>query len=70
MNKISKSVQNLFTRRIEIMSKIVNLKQVENLGWQAFKATGDINAYGMIVSSRELQKEHQKEEEQTNGFGM
>ena len=52
------------------MSKIKTLKHIENLGWEAFKATGDINAYGMIVSSRELQKEHQKEDEQTNGFGM
>ena len=69
MNKISKSVQNLFTRRIEIMSKIKDLKKVEDVAWKAFAATGDINAYGMIVASRELQREKIQENQQ-NGLGM
>ena len=52
------------------MSNIKNLKHIENLAWKAFKMTGDINAYGMIASARELQLEKQKEDEQNNGFGM
>lgn len=51
------------------MSKLKDLKRVEDIGWKAFEATGDINAYGMIVASRELQKEKIQENQQ-NGFGM
>lgn len=51
------------------MSDIKNLKKIEDLGWEAFRATGDIGAYGMIVSSRELQKEKNRENE-SNGMSM
>ena len=53
------------------MSDIKNLKKAEDIGWEYFRRTGDINAYGMVVSSRELAKEKRFEQEQeSNGFGM
>lgn len=52
------------------MSSVKNLKKIENLGWKAFEATGDINAYGMIVSSRELLQMEEQKEEQNNRYGM
>lgn len=53
------------------MADIKTYKKMEDLGWEAFRKTGDINDYGMVVSSRELAKEKaiQIEQEQ-NGFGM
>ncbi len=44
-------------------------KKIENLGWEAFAKTGDINCYGMVVSARELAKTKEKENEE-NQMGM
>ena len=53
------------------MGKIEDYKKAENIGWKFFEKTGDINAYGMVVSSRELTKEKLFEQEQeNNGFSM
>ena len=53
------------------MGKIEDYKKAENIGWEFFEKTGDINAYGMVVSSRELAKEKLFEQEQeNNGYGM
>ena len=48
------------------MGKIEDYKKAENIGWKFFEKTGDINAYGMVVSSRELAKEKLFEQEQEN----
>lgn len=53
------------------MDDIKKLKKTEDIGWAFFQKTGDINAYGMVVSSRELAMEKRFEkEQQENGFGM
>ena len=53
------------------MADIKNYKKMEDLGWEVLRKTGDINAYGMIVSSRELAKEKMiQEEQEQSGFGM
>lgn len=72
MNKISKSVQTLFTRRIEIMNKIKQYDLVEKTAMDYFIASGgkDLNVYGMVAGARELkQKELDSIKEQENGFG-
>ena len=50
------------------MTKIDKLKKIEDIGWEYFKASGDINAYGMVVSAREKRKELEKE--QSSGYEM
>ena len=53
------------------MSDIKNLKKVEDIGWEFFKRTGDINAYGMAVSAREIaMKKRLEQEQENNGYGM
>lgn len=37
-------------------------KNIEKLSWGLFAKTGDIKYYGMIVSSRELKKEKELQE--------
>ncbi|MBQ8452132.1 MAG: YqzL family protein [Clostridia bacterium] len=37
-------------------------KKLEDLGWEVFSKTGNINDYGIIVSAREKQEELKKEE--------
>ena len=51
------------------MSDIKKLKKVEDLGWEVLRTTGMIDGYGMIVSSRQLQQEKLKQDEQENCFG-
>jgi len=50
------------------MGKIDRYKKIEDIGWAYFKASGDINAYGMVVSAREKRRE--LEQEQENGRSM
>ena len=43
------------------MADIKTYKKLENLGWDAFEKTGDINDYGMVVSAREKIKQLEQE---------
>lgn len=50
------------------MADIKTYKKIEDLGWNVFEKTGNINDYGMIVSAREKIK--QLEQEQDMGREM
>jgi len=63
MNKILKSVQYLVTRRLKKMADIKTYKKIEDLGWNAFEKTGNINDYGMVVSAREKIKQLEQEQD-------
>ncbi len=53
------------------MSNKNTYKKLENLGWDAFSKTGNINDYGIVVASREKQKEMNKQnQEEMNQPGM